>query len=64
MKCPNCGNRTNIHRSHRKTTRERVLSYFVFARPFRCHTCMTRFWRPTLFPYRRGPRGRPRSPKR
>jgi uncharacterized protein with PIN domain len=62
VKCPNCGKKTNIHRSHRKETRERVISYLTFTRPYRCHTCMSRFWRPTLFPYRRGHRKKIRKP--
>jgi hypothetical protein len=56
MKCPKCGKKTSIHRSHRHDRRERVISYLTFVRPYRCHLCMTRFWRLTLNPYRRGPR--------
>lgn len=45
MKCPNCGNPRNIHRSKRKTTWEKFLSWAVLSRPYRCHQCNTRFWR-------------------
>lgn len=52
MKCPNCGKRDHIHRSHRKSRSERIFSLLIFHRPFRCHKCMTRFWRPVILPHK------------
>ncbi len=66
MRCPNCGKPSNLHRSKRKTNREKILSWALMLRPYRCHSCNHRFWRPRFVSYkppgqRRRRRSRPRS---
>ncbi len=46
MRCPKCGKDDHIHRSRRRTTLHRLLSTLLLIRPYRCHHCNTRFWRP------------------
>jgi len=66
MRCPNCGNPKNLHRSKRKGRSEKILSWTLFLRPYRCHSCNCRFFRPRFASYkppgqRRRKRSRPRS---
>ncbi|MDD5542304.1 MAG: hypothetical protein PHX83_03950 [Acidobacteriia bacterium] len=42
--CPECRS-TSVHRSRRAGFREEVALRFLFARPFRCAKCKTRFYR-------------------
>src|SRR5260370_30747967 len=42
MNCPFCAS-TNVRRSHRRGIREKMSSWLA-RRPYRCHTCMHRFF--------------------
>jgi len=52
MKCPKCGKDDHIHRSRRRTGIHRFYSAIFLVRPYRCHHCNTRFWRPIFLQHK------------
>lgn len=58
--CPICYSR-DIRFSQRKTTRERILSAFLYIRPFRCRNCWSRFWKLERIQHRKAPTARHKS---